>query len=235
MYGQSAQPDEPATTGDAQAYSQALDAGKRAESVKDYGLAEKEYLRALTFAQKLQASEGSEAAGTVLRKLGNLYGLQQRYKDAESAYRQLFGIFSARPQTDASDMAWVLVEVGLLANLTGRYDEGEQTLNEAMQHYRSCLQRFGPAAVECLKGLANAETIQGSYFVLRGKLEMAGPLIEHVMGLPDNMVEPSSRYASMQAYAVILESRGKLDEALKIRERAASYRKASPEQQAPQK
>jgi Flp pilus assembly protein TadD len=235
MYGQPTQQDRPAATRNFQAYSQALDAGIRAESKKDYDLAEKAYLKALSFVPKLPSSDASQSEATVLRRLGNVYGLQRRFAEAERTFRRLLDVVSTRPQPDDSDIAWALFHVGLMAHWTGRHNEGEESLNEAMLHYRACIQRFGSANVECLTGLASAETTQGSFYVLQGKWERAEPLIEHVMALPDSSVDPASRYTSLQAYAFILESRGRLTEAEKIRERAALYRQQASGQQAPLK
>jgi hypothetical protein len=104
-----------------------------------------------------------------------------------------------------------------------------------VRHYKACSSRPGPQGASCLKGLASAETLLGSSYVIQGEPERAAPLIEHVMGLPDSVVEPSSRYASLQAYAVILKARGRPIEAEKINQRAAAYRQQSPEQPAPPK
>jgi tetratricopeptide (TPR) repeat protein len=235
LHGQVGSVKEQAASEDAQALSKAFEAGELAYSKKEYGLAEEQYLLALSLARKSRLPDAVQIQSGVLRGLGDLYGVEQKYAEAEAMFRQRLDLLTATPRSGGDDLGSAFFDLGTLYVGTGRYVESEQPLGEAMRHYKACSDGPGALGVLCLKGLANAETLQGSSYIFQGKLEKAEPLIKHVMGLPDNAVEPSVRYASLQAYAVILKARGRVIESEKIHQRAELYRQQSPEQPAPPK
>ena len=91
----------------------------------------------------------------MLRGLGDLYGVEQKYAEAEAMFRQRLDLLTANPRSSEDDLGSVFFDLGTMYVGTGRYVESEQPLTEAMRHYKACSSGAAPLATVCRKRLAS--------------------------------------------------------------------------------
>ncbi len=102
-----------------------------------YAEAEAYYREALVIRQREYGAAHGEVAKT-LADLGWVVRDQDRLDEAETLYRQALGMFDALPdeERDALDVASTRNKLGLLLAKSGRYEEAEQWLREALEFRR---------------------------------------------------------------------------------------------------
>ena len=112
------------TTGDFnEIYEQSIEEGNTARDARDYLKAESAYLRA----QNLQSKDARAVYG-----LGNLYSDQQRWEEAERAYRTAMSIEPNAPESYIA-LSFVLTQPIIGADLADRYTEAEKLAHKAIE------------------------------------------------------------------------------------------------------
>ncbi len=104
-------------------YESSIEEGNAARDARDYLRAESAYLRA----QSLQNKDSRAVYG-----LGNLYSDQQRWEEAERAYRTAMAIEPTAPESYIA-LSFVLSQPIIGANLADRYSEAEQLARKAIE------------------------------------------------------------------------------------------------------
>ena len=140
---------QPSTGDFNEAYEKAIEEGNTARDDRDYGKAETAYLRA----QSLKTGDARAIYG-----LGNLFSDQQRWEEAERAYRTAVQLDSQMPEAFTA-LSYVLTQPIADSNLSARYAEAEATARTAIQldpENATAFDQLG-AALE-LRGIISAET-----------------------------------------------------------------------------
>lgn len=114
---------EPTTGEFNEFYERAIEEGNRARDVRNYTQAETAYLRA----QSLKAGDSRAIYG-----LGNLYSDQQRWEEAERAYRTALQLDEKAPEISIA-LSFVLTQPIAGTNLSGRYKEAETAARRAIE------------------------------------------------------------------------------------------------------
>lgn len=104
-------------------FEQAIEEGNTARDERNYVKAEGAYLRA----QSLKTGDARAVYG-----LGNLYADQQRWEEAERAYRTAMQMDPASPESYVA-LSFVLTQPIAVANLADRYEEAEKIARRAIQ------------------------------------------------------------------------------------------------------
>lgn len=104
-------------------FEQAIEEGNTARDERNYVRAEGAYLRA----QSLKTGDSRAVYG-----LGNLYADQQRWEEAERAYRTAMQMDPASPESYVA-LSFVLTQPIAVANLADRYEEAEKIARRAIQ------------------------------------------------------------------------------------------------------
>lgn len=104
-------------------FEQFIEEGNAARDEREYGKAEAAYLRA----QSLKKGDARAVYG-----LGNLYSDQQRWEEAERAYRTAIEIDPNSPEAYVA-LSFILTQPIVGANLADRYTEAEQVARRAIQ------------------------------------------------------------------------------------------------------
>ncbi len=104
-------------------YESAISEGNAARDAREYLKAESAYLRA----QSLQGKDSRAVYG-----LGNLYSDQQRWEEAERAYRTAMSIEPSAPESYIA-LSFVLTQPIIGANLADRYTEAEKLARKAIE------------------------------------------------------------------------------------------------------
>ncbi len=112
------------TTGDFnEIYENSIEEGNTARDSREYMKAESAYLRA----QSLQNKDSRAVYG-----LGNLYSDQQRWEEAERAYRTAMAIEPTAPESYIA-LSFVLTQPIIGVNLAERYTEAEKMARKAIE------------------------------------------------------------------------------------------------------
>ncbi len=112
------------TTGDFnEIYENSIEEGNAARDAREYLKAESAYLRA----QSLQGKDSRAVYG-----LGNLYSDQQRWEEAERAYRTAMAIEPSAPESYIA-LSFVLTQPIIGADLADRYAEAEKLARKAIE------------------------------------------------------------------------------------------------------
>ena len=104
-------------------YEKSIEEGNAARDARDYLKAESAYLRA----QSLQNKDSRAIYG-----LGNLYSDQQRWEEAERAYRTALEIEPTAPESYIA-LSFVLTQPIIGADLADRYTEAEKLARKAIE------------------------------------------------------------------------------------------------------
>ncbi len=104
-------------------FEKAIDEGNNARDSRDYTTAEAAYLRA----QSLKAKDSRAILG-----LGNLYSDQQRWEEAERAYRSAIELDPTSPQAHVA-LSYVLMQPIIGTNLAARFTEAEKLARRAIE------------------------------------------------------------------------------------------------------
>jgi tetratricopeptide (TPR) repeat protein len=104
-------------------FERAIEEGNIARDERNYVRAEGAYLRA----QSLKTGDARAVYG-----LGNLYADQQRWEEAERAYRTAMQMDPAAPESYVA-LSFVLTQPIAVANLSDRYEEAEKIARRAIQ------------------------------------------------------------------------------------------------------
>lgn len=112
----------PSETSD-ELFETAIENGNTARDERNYVLAETEYLKA----QKLKAKDSRAIYG-----LGNIFSDQQRWEEAEKAYRQAIQLEPESPEAHLA-LSFVLTQPVVGVNLSERYSEAEKSARKAIQ------------------------------------------------------------------------------------------------------
>lgn len=104
-------------------YENSISEGNSARDARNYLKAETAYLRA----QSLQGKDSRAVYG-----LGNLYSDQQRWEEAERAYRTAMSIEPNAPESYIA-LSFVLTQPIIGANLADRYTEAEKLARKAIE------------------------------------------------------------------------------------------------------
>ncbi len=104
-------------------FEQSIAEGNAARDEREYAKAEAAYLRA----QSVQSKDARAIYG-----LGNLYSDQQRWEEAESAYRTAIEIEPNTPESYAA-LSFVLTQPIIGVNLSDRYAEAEKLARQAIK------------------------------------------------------------------------------------------------------
>lgn len=104
-------------------FERAIEEGNIARDERNYVRAEGAYLRA----QSLKTGDARAVYG-----LGNLYADQQRWEEAERAYRTAMQMDPASPESYVA-LSFVLTQPIAVANLSDRYEEAEKIARRAIQ------------------------------------------------------------------------------------------------------
>jgi tetratricopeptide (TPR) repeat protein len=104
-------------------YENSIEEGNAARDAREYTKAESAYLRA----QSLQNRDSRAVYG-----LGNLYSDQQRWEEAERAYRTAMEIEPTAPESYIA-LSYVLTQPIIGANLAERYSEAEKLARRAIE------------------------------------------------------------------------------------------------------
>jgi tetratricopeptide (TPR) repeat protein len=105
-----------------QLFEQSLEAGNEARDEREYGKAEAAYLRA----QSLKTKDARAVYG-----LGNLFSDQQRWEEAETAYRAAIQLEPDSPDAFVA-LSYVLTQPLSNNNLADRYTEAEKMARQAI-------------------------------------------------------------------------------------------------------
>ena len=112
------------TNGDfSEIYENSIEEGNSARDSREYMKAEKAYLQA----QSLQNKDSRAVYG-----LGNLYSDQQRWEEAERAYRTAMAIEPTAPESYIA-LSFVLTQPIIGVNLAVRYTEAEKMARKAIE------------------------------------------------------------------------------------------------------
>ncbi len=126
-----------------------IDEGNRARDDRNYPAAEAAYKRA----RALKAKDSRAVYG-----LGNLYSDQQRWADAEAAYREALQMESGFAITHIA-LSYVLTQPIPAENLGDRYDEAERLARRAIQYAPSNALAHDQLGVAMeIRGIISAET-----------------------------------------------------------------------------
>lgn len=126
-----------------------IDEGNRARDYRNYPAAEAAYTRA----RELKAKDSRAIYG-----LGNLYSDQQRWAEAEDAYREALRIESGFAITHIA-LSYVLTQPVPAENLSERYEEAEQLARRAIQYAPSNALAHDQLGVAMeLRGIVSTET-----------------------------------------------------------------------------
>ena len=106
-------------------YEQYIEEGNIARDRRDYTIAETAYVRAK--AVKLQEKDFRAVYG-----LGNIYSDQQRWEEAEEAYREAIGISPASPEPYVA-ISFVLTQPMIGRDLSVRYLEAQKMARRAIE------------------------------------------------------------------------------------------------------
>jgi tetratricopeptide (TPR) repeat protein len=114
---------EPTSGEFSELYERAIEEGNTARDNRNYTKAEDAYLRA----QSLKAGDSRAIYG-----LGNLYSDQQRWEEAERAYRKAIELDPAAPEANIA-LSFVLTQPIVGTNLSERYVEAEKVARRALE------------------------------------------------------------------------------------------------------
>lgn len=98
--------------------------------------------------------------------------------------------------------------------------EGEEYFKQSKRFYDSCKAGFPALAALCDRRLADAEGLHGSVLYLKKRYAQAVPFLRAVIDRPDTGVRREVLTAALKAYAMILISSGKYQDARPFAERA---------------
>lgn len=147
-----AQPKEPPVPAGAAAgdlFEELIEDGNTARDERNYSAAESVYKRAKAVKQK---------DSRAVYGLGNLYSDQQRWEDAEGAYREALQLEPANAIAHIA-LSYVLTQPIAAPNLSDRYDEAEKLARRAIQLAPSNALAFDQLGVALeLRGFIGAET-----------------------------------------------------------------------------
>ncbi len=134
-------------------YEQAIAEGNDARDVRQYVKAESSYLRA----QNLQGKDSRAVYG-----LGNLYSDQQRWEEAERAYRAALQIEPTAPESYIA-LSFVLTQPIIGANLADRYGEAERLARKAIELEPDNALAYDQLGVALELGGATSEQARAKY------------------------------------------------------------------------
>lgn len=135
-------------------FEKAIDEGNNFRNDRNYQKAEAAYLRA----QSLQNKDSRAVYG-----LGNLYSDQNRWDEAETAYRTAIALEPNSPQAYVA-LSYVLTRPIIGANLPERYAEAEKTARTAIRLEPKNAVAFDQLGVALeLRGLVNSTETENSY------------------------------------------------------------------------
>ena len=142
------------TTGDFdELFEQSVEEGNSARDARDYLRAETAYRRA----QNLKSNDSRAVYG-----LGNIYADQQRWEEAEKAYRQAILLEPGEAGAYIA-LSYVLTQPIVTENLSERYSEAEKTARKAIQIDPQNAFAYDQLGVALeLRGIISAET-QNAY------------------------------------------------------------------------
>ena len=130
-------------------YERAIEEGNTARDERSYVKAESAYLRA----QSLKTGDARAIYG-----LGNLFSDQQRWEEAERAYRTATQLDAAMPEAFTA-LSFVLTQPIAGSNLSERYTEAEKTARTAIRLDTENATAYDQLGVALeLRGIISAET-----------------------------------------------------------------------------
>lgn len=144
---------EPTTGEFSELYERAIEEGNAARDSRNYIKAETAYLRA----QSLKSGDSRAIYG-----LGNLYSDQQRWEEAERAYRTAIELDPLAPESNIA-LSFVLTQPINGTNLSERYSEAEKAARRALELDSQNALAFDQLGVSLeLQGIISSET-ENSY------------------------------------------------------------------------
>ena len=145
---------DPANNEFDEVFEKAIEEGNNFRNERNYQKAEASYLRA----QSLQNKDSRAIYG-----LGNLYSDQNRWGEAETAYRTAIALEPESPQAYIA-LSYVLTRPIVGANLPERYAEAEKTARTAIKLEPKNAVAFDQLGVALeLRGLINSTETENSY------------------------------------------------------------------------
>jgi len=162
--------------------------------------------RLLSEAVKLEEMVGDTRKSLLaprLSQLGSIYRRQNRYAEAESSFSRALEL----EQPDL-DRATALNSLGLIYNITARYDLAEPLLKEALDIRTRGLPSNNNLVLETLLNLASIDTSRGNFIEAEAKLRRTLKLAESLGPSQSTTIALHSAFL-----AETLMSEGKLDEA----------------------
>lgn len=140
---------EPTSGEFSELYERAIEEGNTARDSRNYTKAETAYLRA----QSLKSGDSRAIYG-----LGNLYSDQQRWEEAERAYRTAIELEPNAPESNIA-LSFVLTQPIVGTNLSERYVEAEKAARRALELDRENALAFDQLGVALeLRGIISNET-----------------------------------------------------------------------------
>jgi tetratricopeptide (TPR) repeat protein len=162
--------------------------------------------RVLSEAVKLEEMAGDTRKSLLaprLSQLGSIYRRQNRYAEAESTYLRALKL----EQSDL-DRATALNSLGLIYNITARYDLAEPLLKEALDIRTRGLPANSNLVLETILNLSSIDSSRGNFTEAEAKLRGTLKIAETLGSAHSTTIALHSAFL-----AEVLISEGKLDEA----------------------
>ena len=165
---------------------------------------------------RMRAEQGDNAPEVIeaLLLLGAFYGMQERWADAESTYTEVLTIVRAMPNPNPRYLAWVLENVGLMAEQRGDLAQAEAFYQEALALQRTALDNLvsqGQGDVFVAQRNMTFSLLQlARVYQQQQRYDEAEPLITEALELADGLPESIDRmyYVELAAEASRAQRRG---------------------------
>ncbi|MEO8049543.1 MAG: hypothetical protein ABI833_03935 [Acidobacteriota bacterium] len=201
------------------------EAADRARASGNISAAEEGYKSAIRECDSLPPSK-YHCKTDELRKLGNLYSLKDPGR-AESVLKQRLAILianhppSARPDVDIGVALFELMSLfDADSTSTARDGEAANYMERARKFYEQCKTGFPDLYDVCDIRLADVEGIHGAALTVKKHFDQALPFLKAVIDRGDSGVRRETMIGVLNAYALILISRGQSGEAQEFINRA---------------
>lgn len=212
-------------------FERAIDAGNAARDERNYVKAEGAYLRA----QSLKTGDARAVYG-----LGNIYSDQQRWEEAERAYRTAMKMEPLNPESYIA-LSFVLTQPIPVADLAERYEEAEKIARRAIQLDTGNALAHDQLGVALeLRGMIEAET-ENSYrkaIQLDGSSALAYAHLGRLLSRNGRTRESADAYGSAVRLAVdvptmilvadVMQSQQRYTESEQLLRRAVSQDPRNP-------
>jgi len=196
---------------------------KGQQALEQSNYAEAERMFRLAVRQAEQLGEQDKRLIVSLRKLGDVYCLQEKYKDAEALDKRIAEIKDKQQAKGVAGGGAVLanqnsdklVEVARVCHMNGQCDKAEALLKRSLQIAEQVFGPDSPQAAERTQDLA-------AFYLSLGMYDQAEPLFQKVLARTgDNKAAPRPvDKKSMEGYAQLLRETDRAGEAKKLEKRA---------------